>query len=187
MSQARTYLDFSIELRDLDRTVGSYTVAPLPSPELGELPPIPVNLKADELEGDLEDLRRKRIYLDELIHLGEQLTDRLLPAGPVRDGFGDAVRRVGRDGGVRLRVLTREPRLAQLPWEYAYLQIHEGEKNRNHFLVLNPQISLVRHVPLAEEHPSLAGADPRGLRLVAATANPTIPGANKLRLPRKNK
>jgi hypothetical protein len=172
MTTGREYLDFILEIRDLDVQTNTFKVAVLPSAAVGETPAASVPYCYDEVAEALADLEEQDLDQAGLVSLGEQLSDRLLPLGPVRDLFKEAVKRSGRDKGVRLRLLIHEPRLAQLPWEFSYLQMHGGEKDRTHFLVLNPQISLVRHEPLPEAHPSLIGTTPERLRLVAAMANP---------------
>jgi hypothetical protein len=181
MGEEREYLDFTLELRDLDLRTDTFKVAVLPSSAVGETQQaITVSYRYGELEYGLDDLDRKQISPEDLISLGEQLTSRLLPTGPIRNLFMDALKRAGLDGGVRLRLLIRHPKLAQLPWEFSYLQLHGGGNDRRHFLVLNPQISMVRHEALPEEHRSLAGATPNQLRLVAATAN--VDGFRPLKL-----
>jgi hypothetical protein len=170
MTRTRPYTDVTVELRDLESKANTFTVAVLPS-SVGESKPVKVPYRYAELADDLDRLDRKRLDEEDLIVLGERLAALLLPPGEVRDLFQTALRDAGQDGGVRLRLLIREPKLAQLPWEYAYLQAHQGEKDRRHFLLLNPQVSMVRHEALAEKHPALLGATPQKLRLVAATAN----------------
>jgi len=182
-SAPRRYRDLSVELRGYDPASGEYDITLLPSPEFGEPPVVRARLDAPELADDLDDLEDKRIDLAALIRLGEALADRLLPGGPIREHVVDAVRRAGQDDGVRLRLLIRDPRLAQLPWEYCYLPIRQGQRDRTQFLVLDPQISLVRHVPLDQPQPSLAPREPDELRLVAAFANPA--GMDELTLRRE--
>ena len=187
MAKQRSYLDFKLELRDLDQTTQSFKVAVLPSDRgVGETQTaIAVPLNYDELEYPLNDLDRKQIDQGDLFTLGEGLANRLLPSGQVRDLFQQAVKQAGLDGGVRLRMIIREPRLAQLPWEFSYLQMHQGEKSRNHFLVLNPQISMVRHEALPEIPAPLTAADPQRLHMVVATANAA--GYRPLKLDRERR
>jgi hypothetical protein len=78
----------------------------------------------------------------------------LLPKGPVRALVDDALKNAGNDQGVRLRVITGEPRLAQLPCEFVYWRRHQGERDRRHFFSLNPQLSVVSHVALPEAPPT---------------------------------
>ena len=171
-ARARGYRDLSLELRNLDPATDTFEVTLLPSVEFGEPPVQRARLDASELADDLDDLEDKRIDLESLIRLGQRLTDRLLPDGPIRAHLVDAVRSAGQDDGVRLRLLTREPRLAQLPWEYCYLPIRAGQPGRTHFLILDPQVSLARHVPLDQPQPPLTPRDRDDLTLVVAFANP---------------
>jgi hypothetical protein len=171
MSHEREYIDLILELRDLDTVSDTFKVAVLFSP-LGETRhPCSVPYGFEELESDLNSLEEKQIDQERLIELGEKFADRLLPPGKIRELFNQAMSSAGQDGGVRLRLLIREPRLAQLPWEFCYLQSHDGKKDRRHFLVLNPRVSLVRHEALETAHPSVVAANPDRVRLVAATVN----------------
>ncbi len=172
MTTGREYLDFTLELRGLDAQTDTFKAAVLPSAAVGETAAVSVPYRYNELTEALTDLEDQNLDQADLISLGELLADRLLPTGVVRNLFKEAVKKAGRDKGVRLRLLIREPRLAQLPWEFSYLQMHAGEKDRTHFLVLNPQISMIRHEALPEAHPSLLAATPERLRLVAVMANP---------------
>ncbi len=183
MSQARQYVDFRLELRDLDEATDTFKVS-VPYSAVGETEQaFSVPYRRAAMEDHLDDLERKRIDQQGVIALGEQLAERLLPAGPVRELLQKALDQAGRDGRVRLRLIIRDNKLAQLPWEFTYLQRHHGEKDRRHFLVLNPQVSLVRHEALPDEHPSTVGATPGKLRLVAAMAN--AKGYPKLKLNRE--
>ncbi|MEO7521236.1 MAG: CHAT domain-containing protein [Gemmatimonas sp.] len=171
-SGGREYLDLSIELRDIDSAADTCVVTVLPS-VVGETDPVSVPLRMDELKQDLARLERKNITESKLMALGERLGDRLLPVGEVRDRFKVALARAGRVGGVRLRLVIRDARLAQLPWEFAYMQGVGTEKHRSGFLLLNPQISMVRHEAMSEEPWPLVASDRSRLRLVVATANVT--------------
>jgi hypothetical protein len=170
--KARAYQDLMIELRDVDVAADTFVVAALPS-AVGESAPVTVPLRMDELKQDLARLDRKNMKPSQLMTLGERLGDRLLPTGEVRDLYKAAMAKAGRDGGVRLRLLIRDARLAQLPWEYAYIQGPGTERHRSGFLLLNPQLSLVRHEAMPEAPWPLVAADASKLRLVIATAGVT--------------
>lgn len=185
MVKTRDYKDFLIELRDYKD--GSYTVAMPPSAEWGEPDPVRVELKLDAIQTDLDALEAKDIYVEDLIPLGKELLNRLLPAGPIREKFVAAVRQAPLEGGIRLRLLIRDVELQQIPWEYCYLQLTEGEVNRSHFLVLQPKISLVRHPPKEGPLPNLGMSDQGSIRMLAAMANPEAPGIPTLKLSKEKR
>src|SRR5262245_41138126 len=176
MAKERKYVDFMIELRGLDLAANNFEVAVAPSKELGDPAPVSVRYDYAELEEALQELDEKSIDAEDLTSLGKQLADRLLPAGTVRNLFQESVRKAGLDGGVRLRLIIRDPLLARLPWEYTYLPLREGEEGRNNFLILNARVSLARHIPLTEQWPSIAPAVNDTLRLAALMANPQNAG-----------
>ena len=182
MSKTRQYEDYIVELRNYEPGSEQYEIA-LTLPEgQGEPAPVRTQLNYAGMETALNDLEAKALYLEDLVVLGGQLMDRLLPEGTMRNHLVNAVKKAGPDGGVRLRLQIREPRLAQIPWEYSYLKIHEGDAQRNHFLVVNPKISLVRHPLLDEPASALAPADPSNLRMLAVFANPESSSFRKLSL-----
>ncbi len=173
MGKERQYIDFYLQLRDLNREAGSFRVAVLPSPAVGETrEAVTVYYSPDALAKSLRQLEYRAIDQDSLIQFGVQLADLLLPLGEIRSLFEQAVKDAGQDGGVRLRLLTSEAELSRLPWEYSYLLLYKGAIDYRHFLVLNPQISLVRHEPIAKRHPKVEGATSNTLRLLVAMANP---------------
>ena len=183
MAKIRKYQDFILELDNYDEASGQYQVRLPPSDEWGAPAPVTIDLKYPEIEDPLADLQAKDIYIEDLIPLGKQLADRLLPAGPIRSNFIAAVRDASVDNGVRLRIMTRDVKLAQLPWEYTYLPLADGaEDNRANFLAVNPKVSLVRNPPLAGRVKELALADPTKLTLAGVMANPVAPGFNQLDL-----
>ncbi len=173
MGKERQYLDFYLQLRDLNREAGTFRVAVLPSPAVGETrEAVTVYYSPDALAKSLRRLEYRAIDQDSLIQFGVQLADLLLPLGEIRSLFEQAMKDAGQDGGVRLRLLASEPELSRLPWEYSYLPLYKGAIDYRHFLVLNPQISLVRHEPIAKRHPKVEGVTSNTLRLLVAMANP---------------
>jgi CHAT domain len=174
MSKERQYIEFYLQLRDWDQAVGQFKVAVLPSPAVGETrEAVTVQYKPDDLAPYLKRLERRSIDQAGLHQLGELLAGMLLPVGEIRSLFEQALGQAGMDGGVRLRLLTHEPQLAQLPWEYTYLPIYtKGSPDYRHFLTLNPQVSLVRHEPIPRQHPQIEGRSSDKLNLLVAMANP---------------
>jgi hypothetical protein len=187
MSKSRQYEDYIVELRNYEPDNEQYEIALTLPKGQGEPAPVRTQLDYLQIETGLIDLEAKDIILEDLVVLGGQLMDRLLPEGPLRNHLVNAVKKAGPDGGIRLRLQIREPRLAQIPWEYSYLKIHEGDAERNHFLVVNPRISLVRHTPLDEPASELAASDPSNLRMLAIFANPESSSFHKLRLNRERR
>jgi hypothetical protein len=182
MAAPRSYIDYRIELRNYDSGSDQYEVALFPPQKLGEPAPVKAALAMADIQEPLRDLEDKEIYVEDLIPFGKQLMDRLLPDGPLRDHLVNAVKNLSPDQGLRLRLQISDPVLQQLPWEYSYLKIHEGNEDRNHFLVVDPRISLVRHVPLDQPLPDLQPADPHNLHLLAVFASPASPDFKTLRL-----
>jgi hypothetical protein len=179
---ARSYADLTLELRDLDPGRERYVVG-LSGSSVGEIIPAAVDLRYSAIEDGLQELEDGGIDdEDDRIALGRALADRLLPEGDVRTAVTEAIRAAGTDEGVRLRLVIREPRLAQIPWEFTYLSLL-GRERMSDFLVLDPKVSLVRHEALPLPRGSATARDPDRLRLVAATAN--APGFPELDLRRE--
>jgi hypothetical protein len=169
-----------LELRDFDADTGRYVVSM--SGAAGECDGS-ARLAEDELAGPLAELADGGIEEDEdRIAFGQALAERLLPDGGIRTQVTEAIRRTGPGMGVRLRLVTGEPRLAGLPWEYTYLSLLSREDPAD-FLVLNPTMSLVRHERLLLPPGELHAAEPTDLRLLAVTAN--APGYPQLDLGRE--
>lgn len=182
MAAPRDYVDYRIELRNYDPNQDQYEVALFPPQKLGEPAPVKTKLAIEDIQEPLRDLEDKEIYVNDLIPLGKQLMDRLLPDGPLRDHLVNALKGLSPDQGLRLRLQTSELLLQQLPWEYCYLKAREGQEDRNHFLVVDPRLSLVRHVPMDQPLPDLQPADAHILHMLAVFASPTSPEFRSLRL-----
>ncbi|MBI1294539.1 CHAT domain-containing protein [bacterium] len=87
--------------------------------------------------------------------LGRQLADALLPAGEVRDLYQRSLgMATASGGGLRLRLRVDPPELAAVPWEYAYDQTIDD------FVVLNPQVALVRYLSQPVAPRSVTGVAP---------------------------
>ncbi len=172
----RQYIDFKLYLTAVPDSKGACQVALLPTSEVGEAI-MPVVVPADMIPNSklLPQLAQKQITLRNLATLGKQLGECLLPSGPIRDLFRDALRHAGEDRGVRLRLIIADHALKQWPWEYAYVDLlGEGPDSLRGFLVLNKAVSIVRHEPLPYPHPVPAPA-PAGLTqlpMLIAAASP---------------
>ncbi len=171
MNKSTKYADFCLELRNFNEEIDQFDVAVLPSSELeGTREPVPVKYDYDQLSDELYYLEDKNLELSDLIGLGEKLAERLLPPGKVRDLFLHSVNKTGSDEAVRLRLIMSEPKLAQLPWEFAYLPMHgDANKDHSHFLALNPKVSIVRHEILEGTYPELATKTQLHLAVAMAT------------------
>ena len=180
----RLYTDFILHLSRPADASQACQVSVLPSPLVGELlEPIGVPREAAPPAALLEDLPAKTITQRDLVKLGKQLADCLLPEGTVRDLFRTAQTGAGYDGGVRLRLLISDPALTAWPWEYAYLNPPGATKDGlDGFLALDPRISFVRHEPLPLPHARITATAQglTGLQMLSASAQPA--GSMPLRL-----
>jgi len=182
MSKPRVFKDLIVELRDYDQATDTYTAALASGQKWGDPPPAKIKLETAAMQKSLNGLEAKKIWVENLITLGKWLMDHLLPQGDLRQVFVNAVKAAGPEEGVRLRLVTRDVILSQLPWEYSYLKIQEGDEGRTHFLVVNPKVSLVRHTPINAPMPDLAPVDPKNLRMLAVMASPVSPDFPELDL-----
>lgn len=182
MPDYRRYTDFILLLDDFVPETGAYTVQLLPGPDWGEPPKAFLDLKYPDIAPMLEALEADETDGAQLLTLGKALAERLLPAGPLRDAFLDAVRIRSSNEGLRVRLQIRAPILQQIPWEYCWLETQQAKEERSNFIVLNPKISVVRHPPISEPLAPLQMGERKTLRLLAGMANPRIPRVNPLNL-----
>lgn len=134
-----------------------------------------------DLGTQLNKIEQRLLEMDDIIILGKALADLLLP-DKTRGLFVRSLDKLQKDQGLRLR-LRLASALANIPWEYMYIQRAKGEKDTTGFLALDPRISIVRH----EAIPVAADIDikPRPRRLLFALASPTEPGYADLDLVRE--
>ncbi len=186
MAKERAYIDFKLELRDLDLEADQFKVAVLPSDsgEVGDVPAVTAPYSMPDQDYILNDLdsTSKTVPQEDLLALGKALADRLLPAGPVREAYKMAVAAAGKDRGVRLRLICRAPKLARLPWEYTYDPLYIDQSGDNRFLVFNPQISMVRFESSLLPRPPLTPSDPEKLKMAIFFSNARNPGMRPLKL-----
>lgn len=184
MSETRHYIDILLQLRDLDLAAQSFKLAVMPNPsgQLGSVPAVSVPALSEDDQFLLDDLERKNLTVEDAIKLGKVLTERLLPDGPVRAIYQQALTLAGQDGGVRLRLNIQSPDLAQIPWELVYDPQFLGETKAAYFLALNPRISISRFEERLAPPPALALKDPSRLSIRPVTSNARVSGQRPLKL-----
>ncbi|HWQ83448.1 MAG TPA: hypothetical protein VN363_02715, partial [Anaerolineales bacterium] len=189
MPETRRYIDLLLQLRDLDPQTQTFKLAVLPNPggPLGSVPAVSVPALSEDDQFLLDDLERKNLTVDDAIKLGKALTERLLPDGPVRAIFHQALVLAGQDGGLRLRLNIQSPDLAQIPWELVYDPEQLGENKTAYFLVLNPRISIARFEERLTPPPPLALKDPARVSIRPVTANARVSGQRPLKLDQERK
>ena len=180
----KEYREFVLIADDADKDVAGlrqFTVQVFSTPGAGEGPKEPRELSpelARDLSRQLYRLEHRKLDVQEIISLGEALADLLLPTES-RGFLTRSLDNLERGQGLRVR-LRLHPLLADIPWEYMYVQRGEGEKDETGFLALDPRISLVRHEALG-----MSGdldSTPRTRRVVAAMACPEEAGYDPLNL-----
>jgi catechol 2,3-dioxygenase-like lactoylglutathione lyase family enzyme len=126
-------------------------------------------------------LARRRLDQTELLQLGDELGDALLPP-TVRTMFERSRERLPEDCGLRIRLALESYKLADLPWEYAH--VADPNKPPTHgFLVFDRHISLVRYEVLARAPGVLDPVQGNALRMVVILSSPQ--GAAPLDLQRE--
>lgn len=129
------------------------------------------------LRSRLRTLDKRGLDLGEMIAVGEQLADLLLPAEPRR--HLDRSRAMLAPGeGLRIRMRLDSYALTDLPWEYLYIPRPDtppDQRSTEGFLVLDQRISLVRYEAMGEPAVSLDPVGTGPVRLVALLSNPNKP------------
>jgi hypothetical protein len=134
-----------------------------------------VQCNETDLQSQLRKLDGRQLDREGLISVGRMLALLLVP--PAQDNTGDGVRElfsrsldlVGQDAGLRLR-LRLPPELADIPWEYLYLDRSGTTDAMAGFLALDPRVAIVRHEALPVPQP-LPRA-PGDITVLAALASP---------------
>lgn len=184
MVSERKYVDFNLVLQGFDSATKTFKVS-VPLSAVGETrEEIVVSYPSEEVQKQLEKLEKRKILKKEpLIEIGKQLTALLFPSEQIRNLFKRAIDEAGGEGCVRLRLIINHPKLAQLPWEFCYLPVAEGEEDSyDNFVALNPKYSIVRHEALDTKPPELSKEGQDDLRLLAVTANVESGGYRELDL-----
>jgi hypothetical protein len=122
----------------------------------------------EQLETWRRELADRRIRDDDLITFACRLGDMIMPPY-ARSLYRASRNQLPERDRLRLR-LRLPPELAIWPWEYAIVQLSEGEPTKLDHLVLDPKISVVRHVEIAVPAASFRTGDKR--RVLVAMASP---------------
>ena len=173
MSKTRQYTNLNLELRDLDESTNTFKVS-VPISDIGETrEAFSAPYLYEEMEEHLIRLERKNnISLSQLVEFGKQITVRLFPSSEIRNFIERAIEKAGQDGCIRIRLVIRHPKLAQIPWEFCYLPQSKDEDSYDNFLVLNPKYSMVRYEPIDSSPSKITKENQESLRLLAVTADP---------------
>lgn len=157
--------------RDAEGVVASFEVRVFDSP-VGQGEKLERVTVPPKLTDRTRFLEQRRLDDDAAaqVELGAALGRLLLPEY-ARTLFEASRAKIGEDEGLRLRLRLADE-LADLPWEYAYLDSHRGEASAAGFLSLDPRVSIVRHEVIAEPVPGSWFEAPAQRRVVVAMASP---------------
>lgn len=103
----------------------------------------------------------------EMLELASVLGDMLLP-GEALDLFLAAFPRHLDHAGIRLRLVIRDPELAAVPWEFAYVPLGD-DSPLSPYLALHPAVSIMRHEAQPSPRPALAATLGRSFRILVAS------------------
>src|SRR5215470_5751123 len=113
----RHYIDFKLYLTPSPDDQSACQVALLPTTEVGESrQPVAVSSSNAPSQDLLGALANKSITQRQLVELGKQLANCLLPDGDIRALFTEALHRIDVVGGLRLRLIIAANALRQWPW-----------------------------------------------------------------------
>lgn len=116
----------------------------------------------------LRALEGRSLTAAEIQVLGETIGHEMLFPGSLQDAVSDNLNAIGADQGLRIRLKLDHFALADLPWEYAWLEHLQPVG----FLALNGRISLVRYEQISGPKIPLAPLGEDSLRLAALLADP---------------
>lgn len=126
------------------------------------------------LRSEASRLSERLLDLQGMIAFGEHLTSLLFPPRALkflRESY-DYCR--SRREKLRIRLILDNYELANLPWEYIYLQepnTPTAERGKEGFLALNARVSLTRYEELEQPRYSFELTDAKTLRVVALLTN----------------
>jgi len=126
----------------------------------------------------LRALEGRSLTAAEIRTVGETIGQILFP-GSLPDAVIDNLNHIGNDQGLRIRLKLDSFALADLPWEYAWLQKLQPVG----FLALNGRISLVRYEQISGAKTDLMPLGEDSIKLAALFADPkSSPDYNELHL-----
>jgi hypothetical protein len=166
------YKDFKIEITDLDETQSTYKLRVIEVPghdgmQAGAAETVPFNIS--DVEKSIKRIEPRRLTTDKFLELGKTLGQMLLP-GKAMELFNLAVNELGPGEGLRLRLAIEPLALAAIPWEYALVPRTGEDLSPNDFLVLRPEISIVRQENIGQRLDAISVKDK--YRAVIALASP---------------
>ncbi len=134
-------------------------------------------------------LKRRGLQQQEIVDLGKQIGQMLFP--PTARWYYDQSRaRLREDEALRIRIKTDDYPLANIAWEFAFLNPRDAAPDYNGpdgFLVLDRRVSLVRYEVLGQPVSSLDPLDHQRLVMLLMLANSSEPQFPKLDLSREKK
>jgi hypothetical protein len=141
-----------------------------------------------DLRQKLRMLDNRALIDDEIVQLGRQLGDLLLPE-KARRYFDQSQKALQENQALRIRIKTGDYPLASIPWEYVFIP-PDGDPNftgEQGFLALDKRFSLVRYEMLGKRVKELPSTSKEKLRLVMLLADPHLPGYAELQLDQEEK
>jgi hypothetical protein len=136
---------------------------------------VPITLTAEQRKS-ISYLKQRGLSKEEMIERGEILGKMLVPPNTqVRRIYDTCLIKLEDSQRLRIRLTLGNYALSDLPWEYSYILPPDtpvDQKDLNGFLVLNKNISLVRHPAVEQKVVSLDPVGKGALRMVVVMANP---------------
>ena len=120
-----------------------------------------------DFRGKLRALEARILTAAEIQTLGESIGQMLFPES-LQDAVSNNLNTIGSDLGLRIRLKLGRPALADIPWEYAWLETLQPVG----FLAQNGRISMVRYEQVSGPKVDFTPLGEDSLRLAALLADP---------------
>lgn len=179
------YRSLNLEAFDYTKVndVESFSVRIFSSPAGGmnKSEAVTVTLKPD-LRKRIRRLEKGDLNLQEMIAVGEELGDALLPSR-VRPLYRDSRAALAENEGLRIRLMLDAYELADIPWEFCYVLDNDtplDQKDYRGFLALDIGVSILRDPILEQRRLELKPVADQRLRMVVLLSNPQ--GTDELNL-----